>query len=100
MSYARWLNSNWYAFWSCSSGKTKSTQVLALWHIKRYNCETFVPEYKYSYLKKNIDNIFTKEFANISKKDKEEGKRLIKIFIEDVDKTFQKRKKNDSKIHI
>ena len=57
MSYYRWSNSNWYAFWMSSDADRKEDEQLALW----YSMET-QPTFSYQDLEGIVDLETTKSF--------------------------------------
>ena len=88
MSYYRWSNSNWYAFWMSSEADRKEDEQLALW----YNMET-QPTFSYQDLEGIVDlettksflyRNFKEEYSNFERRDFHEAFIAIQEFREDV----------------
>lgn len=91
MSYSRWSNSNWYSFWSTSSGETKDDQILSLW----YGGIDDIVDLSYNDL---VDVKSPKELAfyyesKIPIEELTEAMKYIKWFIDDVNEEFSGDKK-------
>jgi hypothetical protein len=83
MSYSRWFNSCWYAYHDCRSGKTKTSQVLALWLQRGEHLDIYYRDLKDWTHINVIDNYKCTEEEAI------EAMTYIKEFIEDVDTEFE-----------
>lgn len=85
MSYSRWSNSNWYAFWDTMSGDEKNEQVLSLSHVS----SEIVPNFYYDELvdikASSLPDIYEIE---LSKKDIAEAMDIIKLFLSDVNEEY------------
>lgn len=94
MSYSRWSNSNWYSFWSSlSPTKDKNDQLLSLWYVGNDN----TPNFSYKLLK-NMDPITQLQGyykSQLSLDDIEEARKIIEMFIDDVDEDYSNEEKDD-----
>lgn len=54
MSYSRWSGADWYIYWDCSSGDTRDTQLLAIWHVS----DAKHPLYSYKELKNDREKVW------------------------------------------
>ena len=88
MSYYRWSNSNWYAFWVSSEADREEDEQLALW----YSMET-QPTFSYQDLEGVVDlettksflyRNFKEEYSNFERRDFHEAFIAIQEFREDV----------------
>ena len=88
MSYYRWSNSNWYAFWMSSDAERKEDEQLALWYSMEMQ-----PTFSYQDLEGIVDLETTKsflyrnfksEFDNFERRDFQEAFIAIQEFREDV----------------
>lgn len=83
MSYTRWSNSSWYSFWSDGSGKTKESQVLALW----YNMD-LMKDWSYEELKDMDIADLTMAYPGVPHNDIVEAMNIVKMFLKDVEDEF------------
>lgn len=84
MSYSRWGNSNWYAFYNASSGYTKASQVLSLW----YAGEKGITDWEYS----DFDDINVYDLMkhyNCTIEEAIEAMTYIQQFKKDVEEEFK-----------
>ena len=80
MAYSRWVDSDWYIFWSTDSGTVPESQVLDVWHANG-----IYKDFTYAELTDDSFNL-EKEFPSVqSYSDAVES---IKKFIVDVNKEF------------
>lgn len=93
MSYSRWSNSNWYAFYNCIGDTLdKDDQVLSLW----YAGDETLPNFTYDYLVDIADDETTLAShynCEISATDLVEAMVYINEFISDVNEEFDCDKK-------
>ena len=94
MSYSRWSNSKWYSFWSClSPTKDKNDQLLSLWYIGDENR----PNFSYEMLLEMdpITKLQGYYKSQLSLDDIEEARKIIEMFIDDVEEEYKDETKDD-----
>lgn len=89
MSYSRFSNSVWYTYWHCASGHSIDQQYLAVHHVKDSKGIGF---YSYGDGIQGYVDAFEKHLLeqgyDLSSDEKDELKRYIEIFEEDVEDEF------------
>ena len=83
MSYSRWSNGTWYAFWSTSSGETKAEQVLCLWADMSQT-----KDWTYEQLEGFTVEDVGREYVGITLAEAKEGWGYIQEFLQDVNEEF------------
>ena len=83
MAYTRWSSSPWYSFWRSDSEPAKEQQVLCLW----YHMD-LMKDWTYQQLKGMDIPELTIEYAGAPHDHILEAKKIIDMFLEDVDLEF------------
>lgn len=82
MSYSRWGASDWYIYYSSSSGDTLSSQRLAIWHLG----DDDLPEYTYSQLKEDRESVWRDVTSHVYEiSDRETFDRCVDSFLLDAE---------------
>lgn len=81
MSYSRWSSGDWYIYWDCSSGDTRDTQLLAIWHVS----DGKHPLYSYKELKNNREKVWQDIASRTTPTDRISFDECIDDFLRDVE---------------
>lgn len=83
MSYSRWGESSWYAFWNANSGDTRDEQVLCLWY-------SLDETYDWTYA--DLVNITVADildaYKHVSEDDAVYAYKIVQRFLKDIEGEF------------